>query len=204
MIAFRLRRLSGVTAGVLALCALAASDAKAEIFGRLNTVTGSSGDYTWSYSTSLVSGSSTSTGDYFEIVGFKGFDGSHSEPAGWTFQASTNGPTPPGLNPTEDPNAPNLVWQYTGTTPLMGPLSLGTFTAGSTLGGIAMGQIVAETTSANGSNSGSPFQNIANLQIPGPGTPLDAVVPEPAALLIWMAAAVPLAWIRRRRTLNVA
>jgi hypothetical protein len=204
MFAFRVKRLLGGALAVLALCGLAASDARAEIFARLNTVTGSPGNYTWSYTPSLVTDSTAQTGDYFELVGFKGFNGSHSEPAGWTFQSSTGGPTPTGLSPTESSTAPNLVWQYTGSTPLAGPLTLGTFTAGSTLGGIAMGQIVAQTTSANDSNSGSPFQNMATVQVPGPGTPSDTVVPEPGALLIWMAASLPLAWIGRRHMLRAA
>jgi hypothetical protein len=204
MLAFRVRKLLGSLLGILAFFGLTASNARAEIYAHLNTVTGSSGNYTWSYSPDLTSGANANSGDYFELVGFKGFNGSHSEPAGWTFQSGMNLPMPDNLNPTAVPDAPDLVWKYTGSTPLTGPLSLGTFTAGSTLGAIATGQIVAQTTSNQGTSAGTPIQDIATVPMPGPGSPLGTVVPEPGALLIWAAFTLPLAWFGRRRMLQAA
>lgn len=179
----------------------AASPARADILAHFQSVAGSSGAFTWTYDATTAQGQGVVPGDYFEIVDFKGFTGGHSEPAGWTFLTSTNGPTPAGTLPTDNGQMPNLVWTYTGSTPLTGPLDLGQFSANSNLGSSATGQLVAFSTQMSGADAGTKLSNISSLSVPTDSGTF-APVPEPATagvMLLILPLALAGRFVRRRR-----
>src|SRR5262249_10327363 len=101
-----------------------------------------SGPFTYTYTASIPSGDQinpgdqTNPGDFFRIYDFAGYvAGSIAAPAGWTATtALTNAVPPPSVILTHDdePTIPNLVFTYTGTAPIVGPTSIGGFTAMST------------------------------------------------------------------------
>jgi hypothetical protein len=167
------------------VCGLTASPARADILAHFQSVAGSSGAFTWTYDATTAQGQGIEPGDYFEIVDFKGFNGGHSEPTGWTFLTSMNGPTPPGTIPTDNSQTQNLVWTYTGTTPLTGPLDLGQFSANSNLGGAGTGQLVAFSTQMAGTDAGTKLSNISSLAVPSESGSF-APVPEPATAAVML------------------
>ena len=90
-------------------------------------------DYRYTYGVMLTSNSTLQKGDNFVIYDFNGLvDRSNSQPAGFEFSAMNLGGNPGRTVPNDNPDMPNLVWTYTGDTPLVGQIGLGNFTAMST------------------------------------------------------------------------
>jgi hypothetical protein len=201
--------LAGVLGG-LSLLMLGTGRAGADVLPHSADVSGSAGNYTWTYQTNVTNNTSVNPGDSFEIIDFNGYNGTHSEPAGWTLSTSLSGPIPPGLAPVDDPTVTNLLWKYNGTANLDGPLSLGSFTAGSAIGTQGTGTIVASTTIATGANTGTQVSNISSVSIPvaSPASPSPAggpEVPEASTLaLLGVGLPVVLHLLRRKRAANVA
>ncbi len=85
-------------------------------------------DWRWVYRARVHEFQRVEAGDYFTIYDFAGFTGAHSEPAGWVFASALLGTTPNDVLPTDNPNLPNLTWQWTGA-PIAPGSDLGLFTA---------------------------------------------------------------------------
>jgi hypothetical protein len=184
MLGFRRARLLVGVLGGLGFFTLAAGSARADIIAHFGSVTGTTGNFTWNYTANATSDAAVQTGDYFEIVDFKGFNGTHSQPTGWTFVSSTSGPTPGGISFNDDPAVTNLVWEYTGSSPLTGAMNLGSFTAGSSMNAITTGPMVAQSTVSDGGAAGAKIANLTSTSVPGGISPSDTAVPEPTTLAL--------------------
>jgi hypothetical protein len=126
----------------LSVLALGATSAQANLTPFQNSVTGSIGNWTWTYHVELdnaqqldstgaipgaVSGSmgvlTSQYKDFITLFDFAGFiPGSNFQPANWLFQSLNVGSTPGDVNIVDNPNLPNLTWVYTGPL-LTGPVS---------------------------------------------------------------------------------
>ena len=90
-------------------------------------------NFRYTYGVMLTSNSQLIKGDQFAIYDFNGFiDGSAKQPADFSFSTAKVGGNPGRTVPNDNPEMPNLVWTYTGDTPLVGQIGLGNFTALST------------------------------------------------------------------------
>jgi hypothetical protein len=194
-----MRLLAGVLTG-LGLFALGSGQARGDIISHFQSVSGSPGNFTWSYAPVLPALHSVVSGDYFQLVDFNGYNGQHSEPTGWTFSTSLSGPVPGGMGYKDDPKVANLVWTYTGSTPLSGQLNLGAFTAGSTSGVQGQGIYVAQGTLTSGLAQGVKAFNGGLDTLPAASGPSDTPAPEPTTLLVLaMSLPIVLPWIRYRQ-----
>jgi len=123
--------------------------------------------------------------DYFTIYDFNGYNGTHTEPAGWTLVVANLGSTPGSVVPTpgDSPTLPNLTWFKNATTAtIVGPLTTAanSFTAGAT--GNATTQIAfTSDVTKQGDQAGSTVQTVGFTTGP---VPPSGVVPEPATLLL--------------------
>lgn len=89
--------------------------------------------YRYTYGVMLTSNSTLQKGDNFVIYDFNGFlDKSNTQPVGFDFSSSNSGGNLGRTVPNDNPDMPNLIWTYTGDTPLVGQIGLGNFTAMST------------------------------------------------------------------------
>lgn len=90
-------------------------------------------NYRYTYGVMLTSNSTLNSGDQFVIYDFTGMvPGSNDQPAGFSFAAMNEGGNIGRTVPNDNPEMPNLVWTYTGDTPLIGQIGLGNFSALST------------------------------------------------------------------------
>jgi hypothetical protein len=199
---FRSMRLLAGVLVTLALFAAGSGDARADIVSHFQSVSGSAGNFTWTYAPENSGNSTIVSGDYIELVDFNGYNGQHSEPTGWTLVSSLSGPVPSQLQYKDDPTVTNLVWKYTGSTPLSGTTDLGTFTAGSTSGALGTGFYVAQATLTSNLAQGIKSSNIGFDTLPAVGNPLDHPAPEPSVLLVLavsLPVVLPLMRHRQRR-----
>jgi hypothetical protein len=110
-------------------CAFGAT-AEAGLLPLSATVVPDGDNYRYTYGVMLTSNSTLQKGDVFVVYDFNGFKaGSNDQPAGFAFQAMTTGGNPGRTIPNDNPEMPNLVWTYTGDTPLIGQIGLGNFSA---------------------------------------------------------------------------
>jgi hypothetical protein len=173
----------------------------------------------------LTSNSTLQKGNQFVIYDFNGLiEGSNQQPAGFEFQTLNVGGNPGRTVPNDNPAMPNLVWTYTGDTPLVGQIGLGNFSALSTLpeasvttdfvsrtqvedpnGEIRDEDNIVETKGPNGTNPTTPPPG--NPNPPGepttPETPTPpSGVPEPSSMIL-LACGLPLIagarYLRNRR-----
>jgi hypothetical protein len=164
--------------GLFSLCGGTAS---AGLLPTSVTVFPEGGNFRWQYAIVLPTDSQLKTGDYFTIYDFNGFvPGTDMAPdATWTFTTADVGPTPPGVNPVDDPSKPNLSWKYMGPTIDVGQTGLGNFMATSAFQDRAESFFTART---HRSSDGKQDQNITYTDVPVPGGGID--VPEPASVLL--------------------
>ena len=177
-----------------AISALSLS-ARADIIPTLDSVTGSSPNFTWNYSANVTVDQTVKAGDFFTIYDFSSIaPTTTTQPTGWTFSTALLGPTAPLTNPTDNPNLWNLTWTYNGSTPISGSAALGIFTAVTSTDQLKTGQFTAQATRSSGPEAGSSVSNIGNVTVP---------VPEPSALfpIMSLCAAVGVdRFLRRRKT----
>jgi hypothetical protein len=200
----------------LSLLALGTAPVRADITPFLNNVTGSAGNWTWTYHSELsaaqelistgaipgaVSGPmgvlTTQYKDYFTIYDFAGFiPGSATAPANWVFQSMNVGSRPGSVLPTDNPYIPNLTWYYTGSK-VTGPVEisngLGLFTAKSIYGEQTLGSFAADATKHDPINlkiDGMVQQTVGSVTVP--------TVPEPSTFVLLGAGLIGAVAMRRR------
>jgi hypothetical protein len=154
---------------VLGLVAFAASSfvAFGDIIPTLDSVTGSSPNFTWNYKANVTVDETVNSGDFFTIYDFSAImPTTTNQPAGWTFSTALLGPTPGLVTPTDNANLWNLTWTYNGA-PIVGAAALGTFSAVSNTDQLKQGQFTAEA-SRSGAPAGTKIDNIGNVSVPVP------------------------------------
>ena len=126
--------------------------------------------------------------DYFTIYDFNGYNGTHSEPAGWALSVlPTNlGSTPGSVTPVpaDNPAIPNLTW-YKTTGTINGPFTSpnNSFSAGTTVGTTTqLAAFTSDATKQGGDQAGSTIQTVGFTS--GPTPPAPPGIPEPATLLL--------------------
>jgi hypothetical protein len=170
--------------------------ARADIIPTLDSVTGSSPNFSWNYTANVTVNQTIESGDFFTIYDFSSImPTSHTEPTGWTFSTALVGPTPANVSPTDNPNLWNVTWTYTGESQIVGASALGTFSVVTSTDQMKTGQFTGQATrSAGQPEAGSKISNIGNVTVP---------VPEPSALfpILSFAAAIGVdRFLRRRKT----
>jgi hypothetical protein len=170
--------------------------ARGDIIPTLNSVTGSSPNFTWNYAANVTVDQTVNTGDFFTIYDFGSIaPGSNTQPTGWTFSQALVGPTAALTSPTDNPNILNLTWTYTGTTPIVGSAALGIFSVITSTDQLKDGQFTAQATRNSGPNAGTKVSNIGTVAVP---------VPEPSTLfpIISLCAAIGVDRFFRRRKMS--
>jgi hypothetical protein len=170
--------------------------ARADIIPTLDSVTGSSPNFSWNYTANVTVNQTIESGDFFTIYDFSSImPTSHTEPTGWTFSTALVGPTPANVSATDNPNLWNVTWTYTGESQIVGASALGTFSVVTSTDQMKTGQFTGQATrSAGQPEAGSKISNIGNVTVP---------VPEPSALfpILSFAAAIGVdRFLRRRKT----
>lgn len=112
------------------------------------------GGFKWDYAVSVTSSATVQTGDFFVLIDFSGFNGTHTEPVGWTESVELVTPPITGLSGTvlaagDDAGTPNIRWTYTGLTTIAAGSPLGHFTANSVQNKRMAGNLVAQDHNFN-------------------------------------------------------
>jgi len=139
-----------------------------DIIPSLDSITGSSPNFTWNYSANVTVNETVNHNDFFTIYDFSSImPTTTTQPTGWTFSTALIGPTQPAVNPTDNPNLWNLTWTYTGTTPIAGAAALGMFTVVTNTNQMKTGQFSARATRSNDPMN-TKIDNIGSVQVPVP------------------------------------
>jgi len=193
----------GLAAG---LAAALGGSAQAGLLPLTATAVPDGNNFRYTYGVMLTSNSTLQKGDQFVIYDFNGFvSGSNSQPTGFNFSTTNTGGNPGRTVPNDNPAMPNLVWTYTGDTPLVGQIGLGNFTALSSLPEASVTtDFVSRTQVEDPNGDVRDEDNITHtkapagtdVQPPPTTTPPPVVeppagVPEPSSLIL-LAAGVPL------------
>jgi len=178
--------------GVLIAITAFSIAARADIIPTLDSVTGSSPNFTWNYSANVTVDQTVNTGDFFTIYDFSSImPTTTTQPSGWTFSTALLGPTAPLTSPTDNASLWNLTWTYSGAA-IPGSAALGMFTVVTSTDQLRDGQFTAQATRNSGPNAGTKVSNIGTVAVP---------VPEPSALLpiIGVCAAALISTLVRRQ-----
>ena len=155
---------------ILGLVALGTSICVAygDIIPSLDSISGSSPNFTWNYSANVTVNETVNHNDFFTIYDFSSImPTTTTQPTGWTFSTALIGPTASTVNPTDNPNLWNLTWTYSGTTPIPGAAALGMFTVVTNTDQMKTGQFTAEATRSNDPQN-TKIDNIGSVQVPVP------------------------------------
>ena len=182
----------------LALFALGAGAARADIIPEVSNVTPNGSNFSWSYDVALTNDETLQRDNFFTIYDFAGYvPGTNVQPADWVFSSANTGKTPSRVTPVDDPNIPNLTGTYTGSTIWPGPIDLGIFGADSKYGRTTTGMFAAEAIKyAPGKpGNGKPVDNVGSVGVPQPST-----IPEVGSLTLLLPGLAPLGLVLRRRS----
>ena len=139
-----------------------------DIIPSLESITGSSPNFTWNYSANVTVNETVNHNDFFTIYDFSSImPTTTTQPAGWTFSTALVGPTPTTVNPTDNANLWNLTWTYTGANPIVGAQALGLFSAVTNTDQLKVGQFTAEATRSNDPTN-TKIDNIGSVNVPVP------------------------------------
>ncbi len=183
---------------IAAACGLLASgSAQAGLLPTQVTVVPDGSNFRWTYAIVLPTDMQLQAGNYFTIYDFAGYvDGSIAGASGdWTATVMNTGMTPSLVNPTDNPDVPNLVFTYTGATIPAGQIGLGNFVALSMFGDRTDSDFAAETFR---SSDGLKDSNITTTDVPMGSV---SNVPEPATLALAALGLPMLGLARLRRNL---
>jgi hypothetical protein len=186
-----------------ALVGFLGTQAQAGLLPLSATVIPDGNNFRYTYGVMLTSNSTLQKGDMFVVYDFAGMvSGSNQQPAGFSFQAKNLGGNPGRTIPNDDPNLPNLVWTYTGDTPLVGQIGLGNFSAISTKPESSINtDFVSRTHVEDPNGEVRAEDNITKTKAPS-GTeapPPPPTVPEPSTIFLAAAGIPLLAGLRARR-----
>src|SRR2546421_8879547 len=160
--------------GLIAITAVSFA-ALADIIPTLDSITGSSPNFTWNYNANVTVDQTVNPGDFFTIYDFGSIaPGTNMQPTGWTFSQALVGPTAALTSPTDNPSILNLTWTYSGATPISGSAALGLFSVITSTDQLKDGQFTAQATRNSGPNAGTKVSNIGVVSVP---------VPESSSLL---------------------
>jgi hypothetical protein len=151
-----------------AFLALAATSliAQADIIPSFNSIVPNGGNFQFNYTATVTGDQMVETGDFFTIYDFNGLiPNSGSMPADWSYSSALIGRTPSQTNPPDDPTILNITFTYMGTTPIIGPADLGTFSAVSTFSGSHSGYFAGEGTLIS---NGRKVDNVGVIPVPVP------------------------------------
>lgn len=141
----------------------------ADIIPTLSSVTPTGSNFQWNYSTNVTVDQQIQAGDFFTIYDFGNIvPNSNTQPAGWTFSSALLGLTPPTVLPLDDANVFNLIWTYSGATPISGQALLGIFSALATTDQLRSDDFAARATSISGPFAGTKIDNIGTIGVPVP------------------------------------
>ena len=166
--------------------------ARGDIIPTLDSITGSSPNFTWNYAANVTVDQTVNNGDFFTIYDFSAImPTTTTQPSGWTFSTALVGQTAPLTSPTDNPNLWNLTWTYSGPS-ISGSAALGLFTVVTSTDQLKTGQFTAQATRNSGPEAGSKVSNIGNVTVP---------VPESTALfpIIAVCAAAAVSTLLRRQ-----
>ena len=146
------------------------------------SITPDGGNFRWTYAVVVTTDVKVNPGDYFTIYDFGGLvPGSVVAPAGWNFNSTKSGPTPPGTNPADDPSIDNLTFTYKGNSPINGQQGLGNFMANSQFGDSVSSDF---TSISHRQVDGRSEANITSTDVPVPGAS-PSTTPELATLAMF-------------------
>ncbi|WP_020468634.1 PEP-CTERM sorting domain-containing protein [Zavarzinella formosa] len=178
----------------------------------LTTSVVSEGDnFRYTYGVTLSSNNFLNKGDSFVIYDFAGFVPSSSDqPAGFSFSTAATSPDHGRTAPNDNPNVQNLVWTYTGDTPLIGEIGIGDFSALSTKPeASAPTDFTSRTHVIDQFGNMVSYDSITSTTAPAGSdtTPPPPGVPEPSTLLL-LSAGLPIAlgvrYLKNRKLTTVA
>lgn len=188
---------------VFGALALGGNEARAGLLVNFDSVTPIGNDFEFHYSAAITGAlQEVAAGDFFQIYDFPSYIfGSATAPANWEITVELISRPPPNVNVPDDPNIFNVTFTYTGAEPLLGPASLGNFTAEATVGNHGRtGDFAGQNTDIS-TVPPSLIGSQGDVIIPG----FSAAVPEPSSLILaGIAALLGLSlWARRRAALRV-
>lgn len=179
-------------AGILsAVALLTVGIAAANVVPTFETVSGSGGLFTYTYSVGIDQFQFVQTGDQLCLADVPGLTGTATAPTNWTATESTSSACPFNAGVTR-PNVPgSVLFTYTGAPTIPAGTTIGTFTFQDTIG-TSSGLIAYGATSFKVSDS----QATANQgEVAGPST-----VPEPASLAMLGLGLIAVFIPKRRRS----
>lgn len=164
--------------GAIGVLAAGSSEARAGFTVSLDgtgPVTVSPGVFQYNYTASISTDDQINSGNFFRIYNFTGLNlATIIAPTGWTVTtAATMGTPPPNVILSHGDFGPDVQFTYTGSTPVVGPISISGFSLQSSIGTVGVADFAGRDTKTS---TGSFVDSVGDVTVPG-------VVPEPSSLI---------------------